>query len=168
MSDDKVPAWATKSFGFAWRNGGMLGAFIAGAVTVYIWCDARITTAARNAVLNERFLGELAKQVRPTCVFNSKGVIETDLGTADYLEKIRLKFAPAVYGIEIMLDCKKHLAYAPLVTCLNADLFTVTVDRMAPNGWDYLIRPNSTESGIITDAPMDTNTVYRFKIEILH
>jgi len=104
----------------------MLGAFIAGAVTVYIWCDARITTAARNAVLNERFLGELAKQVRPTCVFNSKGVIETDLGTADYLEKIRLKFAPAVYGIEIMLDCKKHLAYAPLVTCLNADLFTVT------------------------------------------
>jgi len=39
---------------------------------------------------------------------------------------------------------------------------------MAPNGWDYLIRPNSTESGIITDAPMDTNTVYRFKIEILH
>ena len=77
MSDDKVPAWATKSFAFVWRNGAMIGAFTAGAVSAYVWCDARVTTAARNAVLNERFLGDLAKQVRPTCVFNSKGVIET-------------------------------------------------------------------------------------------
>ena len=159
-------------FASVWRHrefvAGLLIAGIGTVVGLCLWFDARVTNAARDAVLSERFLGELAKEVRPTCVFNSKGIIETDLGTADYLERIRVNLAPPAYAVEIVLDCKKHLAYAPLVACLNADLFAIQVERLAPHGWYYLMRPNSTVSGIMTEDPMDTNAVYRFKLEILH
>lgn len=156
---------------FLWSRKELIGFLIGllvGSGSVYLWFDARITSAAREAVLSEEFLNKLAKIVRPTCLFDSNGTIEADLGTSDYVEKIRVVFQPSAYGMDIELDCKHHLAYAPLVTCVNSDVSAIAVHRSPPNGWKYDMRPSSPIGGFATEDSMNTNLVYRFRMEILH
>src|ERR1700687_3006037 len=51
-----------------------------------------ITTHARNAVLDETFLRRLASEVRPSCIFDSKGTLLADQGLeSKYLEHIQVE-----------------------------------------------------------------------------
>jgi hypothetical protein len=65
---------------------------------------------------------------------------------------------------------KHHLDHAPIVTGLNAGLYAekVTPTPGSMNDWTILLAPQSTVGFIITEAAMDTNAVYRFRLEILH
>lgn len=140
---------------------------IVGLTSAYLWLDARITNTARQAVLSEDFLSKLAKETRPTCVFDSNGTILANLGASDYIQNIHVVLQPASYGMDVFLDCKQHLAYAPLVTCLNSGVFAVDATRTPPNGWKYSLRPSATVGWIPVDK-METNFVWQFKLEILH
>lgn len=171
MSNEKVEIGWRDVWDFFWSRKELilfLFGLVIGSVSTYFWFDARVTTAAREAVLNEEFLSRLAKSVRPTCVFDSKGTIEVNLGADDYIDHIAISLQPAAYGMDITLDCRKHLAYAPLITCLNSGLSTVEVIRTPPNGWKYSMRPASTFSSWILEGGMNTNDVWRFKLEIMH
>ena len=94
--------------------------------------------------------------------------IEADLGTSYYIQNIRVIFQPSTYGLDIEVDCKRHLGYAPLVTCVNSDISATSVRRSPPNGWKFTMRPSSPIGGFATEDSMDTNLVYRFKLEVLH
>lgn len=131
---------------------------------------AWVRSSAQSAVLDEKFLGTLASHVRPTCIFDSRGTIEADLGAGEYIEDIRVKPIPQSYGFEVTIKAKRHLAYAPLVTGVDADLFPESAVRGKLHDWTVLLAPNTTVEGSILGDPsaMDTNKLHRFKLEILH
>ena len=148
-----------------WR--GVVAIIVAVVGTLYgaiTW----IRNSAQNAVLDEKFLATLAARVRPACIFDSREAIEADLGAGEYIQDIRVKPAPQIYGFEIMIRAKRHLAYAPLVSGINVDLSPQSVTRGKLHDWIIVMAPQSTVSPIIAEGAMDTNTVYRFKLEILH
>ena len=130
--------------------------------------NAWVQKVAHDAVLEERFLATLAARVRPVCIFDSRGAIEADLGAMEYIEDIHVIPAPQIYGFEVVIKAKRHLAYAPLVTGLDLDLYPQTATRGKMHVWRIVLSPESTTASIITEDPMNTNKVHRFKLEILH
>jgi hypothetical protein len=132
-----------------------------------LWIDGR----ARDAVLNdEKFLKTVASQVRPICIFNSNGTVELNQGADEYLdlERLEVKPAPEIYGFNITLHGKRHLNNPPLVSGVDVNLFPEKVERGKGFDWNIVLVPRSTASHIVTEAGMDTKTVYRFKVEIVH
>jgi hypothetical protein len=97
---------------------------------------AWIQKTARDAVLDEKFLATLAARVRPACIFDSRGAVEADLGAGEYIEDIQVKPAPAVYGYEVIIKAKRHLAYAPLITGIDTDMLPQTATRGKMYDWD--------------------------------
>jgi len=99
-------------------------------------------------------------------------VIEADLGAGDYVEDINVTPAPDIYGFEVLIKAKRHLAYAPLISAMNVDLFTQTTTREKNNHWRIRLAPqttiNATYLAVGGPTGMDTNSVYHFKLEILH
>jgi hypothetical protein len=161
----------TKVWRFLWSHKefvSFLFGLIVGLISAFLWLDARITNTARQAVLSEDFLNRLAKEVRPTCIFDSNGTILADLGASDYIENIRVVLQPSSFGMDVYADCKRHLAYAPIVTCLNSGIFVVEAVRTPPNGWKYSVRPSEPVQLIASEGNMPTNFPYQFKLEILH
>ena len=145
---------------------------VAGVVTAIVvgfyGATAWVRTSAQNAVLDEKFLATLAARVRPACIFDSHGAIEADLGAGEYIEDIRVIPAPRMYGFEIVVKAKRHLVYAPLVSGVNVDLSPQTATRGKLHEWSVVLAPRSTKSRLLLEGGMDTNSVYRFKLEILH
>src|SRR5437867_8909394 len=139
--------------------------FIVGGIFA---ANAWVRKVSHDAVLEEKFLSTLAARVRPACIFDSRGAIEADFGAMEYLDDIRVIPAPQIYGFEIAIKAKRHLAYAPLVSGVNVNLYPQTVTRARMHGWSILMSPQSTTQNIIRQAPMDTNRTYRFKLETLH
>lgn len=151
---------------------GVVGLIFTIVLGVY-GAEAWVRTLAQSAVLEEKFLATLAARVRPVCIFDSRGAIDADLGAGEYVQDIQVTAAPQLYGFEILVKCKRHLAYPPLVSAVNVDLFAQSVTRGQRNDWRVLMTPESTAHPIISvngvnALLMDTNIVYRFKLEILH
>lgn len=143
------------------------GVFI-GCVSTALAAWAFASDIARKAVLNEKFLGELATKVRPTSVFNTKQTIEYDAATADYVSEIHVVPVPDKYGYEITVVAKRHLAYPPLVNSIDANLYPTKINRGEKHTWKYLMIPNPNTGTFLSSEQMDTNAVFRFKLEILH
>jgi hypothetical protein len=116
-----------------WKQGL---AIIAAIVVDYDGVNEWVRNLARNSVLDEKFLATLAARVRPTCIFNSHAAIEAALGAGEYIEDIHVTPAPQVYGFEIVIKAKRHLAYAPLVSGVNVDLYPKTVTRGKLHDWN--------------------------------
>lgn len=160
---EKVTAWADKN---PWKKFA--------ALVVAIWVVGYnaivfIQTKAQEAVLNEKFLANLATRVRPTCVFNSRGSVEAAAGFEDYVADINVAPLPVKFGFQITVKAKKHLHYEPLVTCLDGNLHLSKSERGRLHDWVYEVVPNPKGEMFFTkDDRMDTNAVFRFKLEILH
>jgi hypothetical protein len=151
-----------------WKISAAIILTIAGLIGAIAGFTAWVHYSAQQAVLDEKFLATLAARVRPTCIFNSRGAIEADLGADQYIDDIQVIPAPSIYGYEIIIKTKQYLAYPPLITGLDADLFPQTATRGKMYGWDIMLSPNSTTQTIMAESPMNTNTLHRFKLEILH
>lgn len=137
-------------------GGGILGA------------DAWVKKVARDAILDERFLATLATRVRPICIFDTQGAIEADLGAMEYIEDIHVTPLPKVYGYQVVIKAKRHLAYAPVVTGLDRALFPQSSIRGKLHEWTITLEPASTVTTISAGEEMRTKEVHHFKIEILH
>jgi hypothetical protein len=131
---------------------------------------AWVHSEAKDAVLDEKFLATLSARVRPTCIFNSRGAIEADAGAAEYIEDIRVIQAPQIYGYEVVIKAKRHLAYPPMVSGLDVALFPQSETRGKMHDWDIVLAPQITMPALLTEEGpgWTSNTVHRFKLEILH
>lgn len=97
--------------------------------------------------------------------------LSTPMRSSDYVESIHVKPLPAIFGYEIIVHAKQHLAYAPLMTATDVDLFSQPGSRtnaFGPNDWRFVVGPFSTTSAITAISALDTNAVHHFKLEILH
>ena len=136
----KAKKWIERVEPWHWLAGSMI------AVVLGIYgAIAFVRSEAQNAVLNEKFLATLAARVRPSCIFDSRGAIEADQGASEYVEDIQVVPAPQVYGFEITIKAKRHLAYAPLVSGLDVGLFPQTVTRGKLHDWKIVVSPHSTD-----------------------
>jgi hypothetical protein len=134
-----------------------------------IWgANAWVKKTAHDAVLEETFLTTLAARVRPVCIFDSNGAIEADLGAMEYIEDIHVIPAPQIYGFEVVVKAKRHLAYAPLITGLDLDLHPQAATRGKLHTCNIMLSPASTTESITTGEPMNTTKLHRFRLEILH
>lgn len=149
---------------------GILAAVLIGICSGIITTFGFIRGWAQSAVQNEKFLGTLAAQVRPTCIFDSRGTLLNQFGTEDYISNILVTPIPKDYGFEIKVNGKKHLDNAPIVTGLNVGLYEAQAEPTpgTMNDWTILMIPQSTVSAILGEANMDTNGIYKFRLEILH
>ena len=144
-------------------------AIVVALVTGFYGVTTWVRKEARDAVSDEKFLATLSGRVRPSCIFNSRGAIEADAGAGEYIEDIRVIPAPQIYGFEVVIKAKRHLAYAPMVSGLDVALFPQTIDRGKMYDWDIVLTPQSTLPAFIQGGQdWDSNKVYRFKLEILH
>jgi hypothetical protein len=151
-----------------WKNAAAIIITVVGVISGIAGAATWIHHSAQQAVLDEKFLATLTARVRPTCIFDSHGSIEADLGAGDYIEDIKVTPEPKIYGYEITIKTKRYLAYPPLITGLDADLFPQATTRGKMYDWNIELSPNSTTQTIMAESPMNTNTVHRFKLEILH
>jgi hypothetical protein len=124
----------------------VIAGFVAGFYSSVLW----IRASARNAVLGDAFLGKLSERIRPSCIFDSHGSIEADMGTGEYVESLTVTPVQRIYGFEVVVKAKRHLAYAPLVVGLNANLYPVSSTREKGNDWKIVLQPNSTQSSTET------------------
>ena len=88
-----------------------------------------IRNAAREAVTEEKFLGELAARVRPSCVFDQRGAIVIDSGAGKLFESIDAKSIKEAYGFEIKIKFNKHVATEPILGDMNVLLYPEVVKR---------------------------------------
>ena len=58
--------------------------------------------------------------------------------------------------------------FDPLVTGLDVNLFPQAETRGHLHDWKIVLAPASTAQTMISEGPMDTNAVHRFRLEILH
>ena len=136
---------------------GLLFGVIFGGVTMWF----NIRSAARDAVTDEKFLGELAAKVRPSCVFNFQGAIMTEVGSAEYIGPINVRReGESVFVIQV--KGKKHLNYPPLVECISYQMHTEEAVRTL--GYDWEIKLAATVA-FMTDSEVKG---FQFKLEILH
>lgn len=163
MNLSKLKAWWEKYEAF-WILLGVVITIVGGV----LGATAYIKSTAENAVLDERFLAKLSAKVRPSCILNSKGTVEADLGAMEYVTDFQIKVVPERYGFEILLTPNRHLAYPPQITSIDSDVVSSEVVRGAKYDWRILMIPQSTTKTLVTQDDMDTNQVYRFRIEILH
>jgi len=144
--------------------GFLIGVMCAG---VTMWFNIR--SAARDAVTEDKFLGELAAQVRPSCIFDSKEAVLADFGANDLIESIKVKEAPQIYGFEITIRFKKHLANEPIINGLNVNLYPESVTRGSMNTWTFVMTPASTLPSLLAEGYGEREKrIYKFKLEILH
>jgi hypothetical protein len=129
----------------------------------YFW----IRSTAQHAVLEERFLATLAAKVRPTCIFTTRGAIESNSEATDYIEDIQVTPVPEIYGFKVLLKAKRHFTF-PLVSPVDINLYPESTERTHGNDWLIVLRHRSLNTVLDSETAMDTNAVYRFKIEILH
>jgi hypothetical protein len=127
-----------------------------------------VRDAAREAVLDGKFQGILANRVRPSLVFNTHESIDPDFGAAEHISDISGTPESKFYGFNILIKAKHHLAYAPLITAIDINLFQSTADRDRLNDWRIQMTPNTTVPGILAEDALDINVVHRFRLDILH
>lgn|GEM_PF-5590922 len=144
---------------------GLIGALVAQRLT--------IQSAAKQAVTEGKFLGELAAMVRPGCIFDGKGVIKPadNFGAAELIDSIDVKPIPGVGGFKITLKFKKHLRNEPIVTGLNVNVFQEQVEQGPDNTWTFSLTPALTIGPMLGESreglPWEIG-FYKFKLEILH
>ena len=130
-------------------------------VSGYFGFQAWIRSVATDAVLNEKFLGELAAKVRPSCVFDFNGSILAEVGTQDYVSRIRVE-TNGGWSYFVFVDCKRHLNYPPIIQYLNKPLHTVESVRSTGYGWKITMN-----TGVLVTEDYPTNNPL-YKLEILH
>jgi hypothetical protein len=143
---------------------GAVGVIIGAIYGAGLWIDSR----ARDAVLDERFLRDLAGKIRPSCTFDSAGVILSDAGASELIESIKVKNRPQVFGYEVAVQFKKHIANEPLLSGVNINLLPETVTRGPSHTWTFLLTPAWTSPAILD--PDSTNEIRycKFLLEMLH
>ena len=144
---------------FAW---GALAALVPVLIFLVWTGPALIANKARETVLEERFLGELAGRVRPQCVFNMKGATVAETASlSDYVAvPITVRQDGSLFIVTVR--SKKLLRFQPLVTCINYPMHTVKATPTSGYDWEITL-------GIqIQFSEGENPENFLFKLEILH
>ena len=124
------------------------------------WIDSRI----KAVVTDEAYVRRVAAEIRPSVVFDNKGSIIADQGAMRYLDNIEIAEYVGPNGdcgtnfpLRIIVSPKQHLAYAPILTCLDGVMLQIDVERGKKFDWVYRLHCN----------PIVRLPSFQFRLELL-
>ena len=140
----------------------MIGLII-GALAVYFPMLSLIETLIEAKLNDEKFMGNLVANIRPSVVFDHRGSIIANMGALEHLGEIHVKIGENTPYREripeqIIISPNKFLSVPPLLESLDVVINT-TIERGPKFDIIYNIDA-ATYVGI-------TPTVYRFRLEVI-
>lgn len=119
------------------------------AIAGTIWgFNSYIKHCVSMTVNDPIFVKKLSSAIRPAVIFNEKVSILADQGAMDLIENIRIDPDPIPKNLEepfkIIVTPKRHLAYQPYLTTLDALLFDIKTERGKMNDWIFTLKTEMT------------------------
>ncbi len=163
--------------------GGLVGMFVAGWFLVAPYA----ARTAKDEVLSDRVLAELARKVRPSAIVDSRGNILNDFGATDWIEVPEFTTGPGAYHAQLLVKLKRPVDNAPKLSALTSGIYVHSAERAGGGfSWRYDIRatwvtedgnpaelkilelPEISRFGNAVTYPLTATNSYTFLIEILH
>ena len=136
-------------------------AFIVGYHALMEFIDWRV----EEKIYGDKYLREIAVNLRPFVIFNENNSILIDEGAMQYIEKIRViqgELSGLQLPLKIIITPKEPLRRDPVLSCLND---TMDIIQKRGEGFDYIYELKHP----ILLATEDTVDITRhFKLEILY
>lgn len=131
--------------------GAILG-IIGGALAIFLYAftiEDRIDKRISEKLKDPEILSQIASHIRPSVIFDHKGIIRTDSGGKQYIKDISVEMGPQEPS-KIKIFSKEHWNSAPILECINYN-FDITSKRIK-SGWlfelssaDYLVFESSSK-----------------------
>lgn len=154
------------------------------AVAWYFTAE-RAEKTARETVLSEAVLAQIAARVRPSIVIDSSGNFSNDQAGSEYIKEAVFEFGPEKYEAFLTLKIDRPLINPPAVTCLTPLLYVHEVSQAGGFNWRVNLRAKTitdidhsisvltnegedVENMILTTYPISRTNTYKFLVEILH
>ncbi len=94
-------------------------------------------------VSNPKFIREIASNVRPSVIFNSKESILNDMGAMQYINNIAVTQLPkSKYtkgGFKIIVSPKEYMALSPILSSIDRNEFWIETKRGKKFDWEYVL-----------------------------
>jgi hypothetical protein len=106
-------------------------------------------------------IDKISRLIRPSLIFDNKGVILADLGAMEHIKSINLGYNEGrepTLPTRIEVTFKKFLALPPLLTSLDSYSYNEKVNRGQGLSWIFELEPLSYTSDI---------GYFRFRVEVL-
>jgi len=142
----------------AWEILNVL-AVIGGLVVLVFGFTKYVDHLVDKRLKSSETIDKISRLIRPSVIFDNKGVILADLGGMEYVESINLGYneKEPLLPTRIELKCRKFLALPPLLTSLDNYSYIETANRGQGLSWIFDLDPSS----------YTTDVGYRFRLEIL-
>ncbi|TRZ74239.1 MAG: hypothetical protein D4R93_06885 [Deltaproteobacteria bacterium] len=123
-----------------WENALKIAAACITLITalygVVLFIDKRIDRKLRD----DAYLRKIASVLHPIVIFDHKGSILIDQGAMRFIASIKVEPSKILpYPEHIIVSPNKHLAQAPLLTLLDADMANVKASRGTKYDWVFAL-----------------------------
>jgi hypothetical protein len=140
-----------------------LGAAIVGIIWFFFNLPLEVEKLVDKRLKERDVIEKLAKNIRPSMIFDSAKTPLADLGASEYIESVDIvgyfdkeKNVPT----RIEVKCKRFLALAPLLTSLDLYTYDQTVERGPGPGFTWIYK-------LVPDTITSTVRPLRFRLEVL-
>ena len=134
---------------------GVLFGLAVALITFGTYIDSRV----RKIVYEDEFIKKVAKHVRPSIIFDSKGRILIDIGGMEYIDKITVIPRPDDHPNKVIVTPKKYLVIAPILTVQDGSVAaSIKSERGTDLDWEYNIEYIS--------GPLTSQTITQYRLEI--
>ena len=138
-------------------------ASIAALVSIVYGFKKYVESLVTKKLESGETIDRISRLIRPSVIFDNKGVILADLGAMEYLKSLDLAYDDKIQELPIRVEvkCKKFLALPPLLTSLDNYSYLEKSTRGKELSWVFELDPGSY---VIGDGK---EGYFRFRLEIL-
>lgn len=134
--------------------------YIGGLIGVIYGFKRYVESLVTKKIESHETIDKISRAIRPSVIFDNKGVILADLGALEYVKSIELGYNKETPELPITVEvrCKKFLALPPLLTSLDNYSYIEKAARGKELSWVFELDPMSYTSDI---------GHFRFRLEII-
>ena len=135
-------------------------AYIGGLVGAIYGFKRYVESLVTKKLESHETIDKVSRLIRPSVIFDNKGIILADLGAMEYVKSIDLSYddKEPELPVTVEIKCKQFLALPPLLTSLDNYSYQEKATRDKELSWVFELEPMS----YVSDAAN-----FRFRLEIL-
>lgn len=135
---------------------------VVGLFLCFYALDSYIDQKIENKITDPRFIRQIASNVRPSVIFDSKGTILIDMGGMQYIEKISVETDNSLRKPKkIIVTPKAYMGHAPLITSIGIYKYIFRAERGKNLDWEYTLDP-AVQWGTMGEVPLP-----QFRLEVI-
>jgi len=134
---------------------------IIGIIAGLLAYENHIERNIRQIVNEDEYISKIARQVRPSIIFNSKGSILNDMGGMQYIDNISVEQSDSTRPPKIVFTPQEFMVTAPILESMTPRYYNISAER--GNGIDWVYTMDLTVEG---KTPYVIPTE-KFRLEIL-